>query len=74
MILWGTLILFLTQLIFFITDGYGQPFDFTLDFESGDLRGWVPTGTAFQNQPTLGDNPTARGRGQPSHHQGRYWV
>lgn len=74
MILWGALLLVLTQLVFFVPDGYGQPFNFTLDFESGDLRGWVQTGSAFQNQPTLGDNPTARGREQPSHHQGRYWI
>jgi hypothetical protein len=56
----------------------------TLDFETGDLRGWtiyhgyfgdvqVPS-TAFDFQPTLGDNPTARKRGQPSMHQGKYWI
>ena len=74
MILRVAFILFLMQLIFSVSDGYGQAFDFTLDFESGNLRGWFQTGTAFQNQPTLGDNPTARERGQPSHHQGRYWI
>lgn len=47
---------------------------FTLDFEDGNLQGWRQTGTAFRNQPTLGDNPTARRRGQPSQHQGRYWI
>lgn len=32
------------------------------DFESGDLSGWtVVQGTAFNNQPTYGDNPVARG-------------
>jgi hypothetical protein len=46
----------------------------TWDFESGDLRGWHATGTAFSTQPTYGDNPTARHRGQPSQHQGNYWV
>ena len=30
------------------------------DFEMGDLRGWTLTGTAFDNQPTLGDNTYAR--------------
>ena len=30
------------------------------DFELGDLRGWTLTGTAFNNQPTLGDNTYAR--------------
>jgi uncharacterized caspase-like protein len=48
--------------------------EFTLDFETGDLRGWTKTGTAFDYQPTLDDNPTARRRGQPSEHQGRYWI
>ena len=52
----------------------GQPINFTLDFETGNLRGWEKTGTAFDHQPTLGDNPTARNRGQPSNHQGRYWI
>ena len=28
----------------------------------------------FNNQPTYGDNPTARHRGQPSEHQGHYWI
>lgn len=53
---------------------WGQSLPFTLDFESGDLRGWHKTGTAFDFQPTRGDNPTARHRGQPSKHQGRYWI
>jgi hypothetical protein len=51
-----------------------QNLPFTLDFETGDLRGWTKTGNAFDYQPTLGDNPTARHRGQPSNHQGRYWI
>jgi hypothetical protein len=46
----------------------------TWDFESGDLRGWSKTGDAFDTQPTYGDNPTARNRGQASHHQGNYWI
>lgn len=46
----------------------------TWDFESGDLRGWNATGNVFSNQPTYGDNPTARHRGQPSNHQGNYWI
>lgn len=36
--------------------------------------GWIKTGTAFDNQPTFGDNPTARNRGQPSNHQGDWWI
>ena len=46
----------------------------TWDFESGDLRGWSKTGNAFDTQPTYGDNPTARNRGQASNHQGNYWI
>lgn len=51
-----------------------QSIEFPLDFESGDLRGWRASGDAFQHQPTLGDNPTARDRGQPSGHHGRWWI
>ena len=37
------------------------------DFENGDLTNWTAAGTAFEFQPTKGDNPTARKRkGQPS--------
>jgi TolB-like protein len=46
----------------------------TWDFETGDLRGWTSTGEAFVFQPTYRDNPTARRRGQPSQHQGDYWI
>jgi hypothetical protein len=46
----------------------------TWDFETGDLRGWTKTGTAFDFQPTFGDNPTARKRGQESAHGGNYWI
>jgi len=28
----------------------------------------------FDNQPTFGDNPKARSRGQPSKHQGDWWI
>ncbi|XP_020911456.1 uncharacterized protein LOC110249210 [Exaiptasia diaphana] len=44
------------------------------DFEKGNLYGWTPSGDAFKFQPTLGDNPTARRRGQPAKMQGRYWI
>ena len=47
---------------------------FTHDFEEGDLRGWTTTGEAFNFQPTLGDNPYVRHRGQPAQHQGKYWI
>jgi TolB-like protein len=48
--------------------------DVTWDFETGDLRGWEVSGDAFMHQPTYGDNPTARRRGQPSKHVGEYWI
>ena len=44
----------------------------TWDFETGDLRGWTSSGTAFAFQPTRGDNP--RARQSTSNHQGEYWV
>lgn len=47
---------------------------FTMDFEEGFLRGWTATGNAFLHQPTRGDNPTARLRGQPAKHNGKYWI
>ena len=46
----------------------------TLDFETGRTNGWIKTGNAFDHQPTYGDNPTARHRGQPSKHVGDYWI
>lgn len=46
----------------------------TWNFETGDLKGWTVEGKTFVNQPTYGDNPTARNRGQPSNHQGNYWI
>ena len=47
---------------------------FNNDFETGDLTDWEKTGDAFDFQPTWGDNPTARNRGQPSNHQGDWWL
>jgi len=55
------------------TTGTG-PTGLTLDFETGRINGWTKTGTAFDHQPTYGDNPTARHRGQPSKHIGNYWI
>ena len=43
------------------------------DFEHG-IAHWVKTGTVFNNQPTYGDNPTARNRGQPANQQGDWWI
>lgn len=53
---------------------FAQQYNFTLDFEDGNLRGWTAEGEAFRYQPTWGDNPTARNRGQASNHQGNYWI
>jgi len=50
-----------------------EPF-VTWNFETGQLDGWTTTGTAFNNQPTYGDNPTARNRGQESNHKGDFWI
>lgn len=47
---------------------------FNNDFETGDLTDWEKEGAAFDFQPTWGDNPTARDRGQPSKHQGDWWL
>lgn len=44
------------------------------DFEAGTLENWTTTGNAFDFQPTMGDNPVARKRRQPSKHQGKYWI
>ena len=44
------------------------------DFEDGITDRWVRTGTVFNNQPTYGDNPTARNRGQPANQQGNWWI
>ena len=43
------------------------------DFENG-IDDWEKTGTVFDNQPTFGDNPTARKRGQPANQQGDWWI
>jgi PKD repeat protein len=63
-----------------------SPLPFSGDFEEGYLRGWLKEKvirdpievTSYPNpfdfQPTYGDNPTARGRGQPSNHQGNWWI
>jgi hypothetical protein len=46
-------------------------------FESGELGVWTKEGTAFDNQPIFGDNPTARrrpGHDEHSNHVGNYWI
>ncbi len=44
------------------------------DFEHGDLTNWQADGDAFRFQPTLGDNPAARGWKQKAGLQGKYWI
>ncbi len=51
-----------------------QTYPFTLDFEDGALRGWSATGNAFERQPVRGETRIAEERGQPSRHQGSYWI
>ena len=43
------------------------------DFEAG-IHDWEKTGSAFNNQPTYGDNSTARNRDQHANQQGRWWI
>jgi len=44
----------------------------SFDFDDG-IGGWKKTGTVFDNQPTFGDNPTARGR-ESAKQQGDWWI
>lgn len=44
------------------------------NFETGDLTGWTAIGTAFENQPTYGDNVAARSPGTRAGHEGNYWI
>ena len=46
------------------------------DFEGGaaSLKDWGRRGTAFNNQPTYGDNIKIRVPGHTSNHQGDYWI
>ena len=48
------------------------------DFEDHDLSNWTLNGTAFSNQPTYGDNPSERFKGEernePSNHRGDWWI
>ena len=61
----------ITQKFFFLFSSISKACKF--DFEAGS-HGWKRTGTAFNNQPTYGDNPTARNRGQPAKQQGDWWI
>ncbi|GIW99760.1 MAG: hypothetical protein KatS3mg111_3093 [Pirellulaceae bacterium] len=50
----------------------GQPVN--VDFETGDLRDWTATGTAFADQPIAGDTVALRRNDMRSGHVGRYWI
>ena len=43
-------------------------------FESGNLDEWQHTGSAFQYQPTRGDNPSYRGAAQKTGVLGQFWI
>lgn len=64
--------LFVMLLVFQVNPVLARTFN--NDFETGDLTDWTKTGDGFDFQPTWGDNPTARNRGQPSQHQGDWWL
>ena len=61
----------ITQKFFFLLTSISKACKF--DFEAGS-HGWKRTGTAFNNQPTYGDNPRARKRGQRANQQGDWWI
>ena len=44
------------------------------DFEDHNLSKWTLTGTAFINQPTYGDIPSAQRGGHFSNHKGDWWI
>ena len=44
------------------------------DFEEGNLSGWTKTGSAFDSQPTYGDNPFNRGKRRPTELVGDWWI
>jgi hypothetical protein len=50
----------------------GRPLN--TDFETGDLRDWTATGSAFARQPVLGDAVVARRPPMRSGHVGKHWV
>ena len=67
------LFLFTMALVFQVSSTYATTFN--NDFETGDLTDWEQgEDPGFEFQPTFGDNPTARNRGQPSNHQGDWWI
>ncbi|MCA8956400.1 MAG: DUF1080 domain-containing protein [Planctomycetes bacterium] len=53
-------------------DTAGRPLN--VDFETGDLRDWQATGTAFAKLPVEGDSVAKRHDFMKSGHAGRFWV